>query len=214
MFPGSCVRAEPDYTAAFYSSPNDTDVCVIAGTGSLVCSRGERGMNKTGGRGYILGDYGSGFHYGRDALVHFLDHPVDASPTLRQAVIDLFGTDHEGAIVSTVYTSGPPQVLARLARALGQDAREGRRYALESIERNQTALAGVVYEHVKRYLRPSNTLSISLAGGVWKASPIFKEHFQALLAARFPDHLLIVNRLTKPPLYGAVELAKELSLGN
>jgi len=43
---------------------------------------------------------------------------------------------------------------------------------------------------------------------------VFKDRFQELLAARYPDRILIVNRLTKPPLYGAVELAKELSLGN
>lgn len=215
MFPGSNVRAEPDYTAAFYSSPQDTDVCVIAGTGSLVCSRGPNGMVKSGGRGYILGDYGSGFHYGRDALVHFLDHPKTASPTLRQAIHELFETEHEGTIVASVYTSGtPPQTLARLAKVLGIEAKNGEPYALESLERNGAALADVVYQHVTRYLKPTRTLSVSLAGGIWKAAPIFKDRFQGLLSDRFPDRLVVVNRLTKPPLYGAVELAKELSLGN
>jgi len=171
-------------------------------------------MNKTGGRGYVLGDAGSGFHFGRDALIHFLDHPNSSSQALRHAVIDLFGTDQEGAIVSAVYTSGPPQVLARLAKVLGTDAKDGEAYALESIDRNQSALVEVVAQHVERYLKPSGTLAISLAGGIWKAAPVFKDRFQELLAARYPDRILIVNRLTKPPLYGAVELAKELSLGN
>ncbi len=214
MFPGSQVRAEPDYTAAFYSSPQDTDVCVIAGTGSLVCSKGPNGMNKSGGRGFVLGDYGSGFHYGRDALVHFLDHPKTSSATLRQAVVDLFGTDQEGAIITSVYSSGPPQMLARLAKVLGMDAKEGEAYALESIERNGNALVNVVTQHVHKYIHPSTNLSVSLAGGIWKAAPIFKERFQELLEARYPDRQIHVHRLTKPPLHGAVELAKELSIGN
>jgi len=214
MFPGSSVRAEPDYTAAFYSSPEDTDICVIAGTGSLVCSRSPSGMEKSGGRGYVLGDQGSGFHYGRDALVFFLDNPSSASVSLRQAVIELFGSDQEGAIVSAVYTSGPPQMLARLAKALGQDAKAGEPYALQSIERNGSALADVVYRHVTRFVKPKRTLTVSLAGGIWKAAPIFKDRFQEQLSERFPEHLVTLNRLIKPPLYGAVELAKELSLGN
>ncbi len=214
VFPGSTVRAEPDYTAAFYSSPTNTDVCVISGTGSLVCSRGTNGMNKSGGRGFVLGDYGSGFHYGRDALIYFLDNPKSASVALRQAVVDLFGTDNEGSIISTVYSSGPPQVLARLAKVLGTDAKDGEKYAIESIDRNGRALVNVVFQHVKTFLSPSKSLSISLAGGIWKASPIFKDRFQDLLQQQFPDRLLTVNRLTKPPLYGAVELAKELSIGN
>src|SRR5687768_11645928 len=54
LFPRAEVRAEPDYTAALYASPPGTDVCVIAGTGSLVCSRGADGILKSGGMGYIL----------------------------------------------------------------------------------------------------------------------------------------------------------------
>ena len=215
MFPGSCVRAEPDFTAAYYSSPPDTDICVIAGTGSLVCSRGEYGMIKSGGRGYILGDYGSGFHYGRDALLHFLDQPNSASNALRQIVHEVFGTEDESAIVSAVYKGGsPPQVLARLAKVLGQDAAAGEPYAISSLNRNGLELAGVVTEHVKRHLKPCPNLNISLAGGIWKASPVFKNTFQDLLSKQLPDRNITVNRISKAPLYGALELAKELGIGN
>lgn len=215
MFPGSCVRAEPDFTAAYYSSPPATDICVISGTGSLVCSRGDKGMVKSGGRGYILGDYGSGFHYGRDALIHFLDHPKTASAGLTHLVQEIFGTEDESAIVAAVYKGGsPPQILARLAKVLGTDAVNGESYALESLHRNGYALAGVVSQHVKRYLKPSEQLNVSLAGGIWKASPIFKTTFQDLLSEQIPDRTVTVNRISKPPLYGALELAKELGIGN
>lgn len=215
MFPGSNVRAEPDYTAAFYSSPPETDVCVIAGTGSLVCSKGENGVVKSGGRGYILGDFGSGFHYGRDALIHFLDNPKTASQSLINAVLEVFGTDLESKVVSAVYKSGSaPQVLGRLARVLGTDATAGEAYALASLDRNTRALTNVVREHVSRYLNPSPKLSVSLAGGLWKGAPIFRTRFQELLEEQLPGVELTVTRIAKPPLYGALELAKELRIGN
>lgn len=214
FFPGSNVRAEPDYTAAFYSSPPDTDVCVIAGTGSLVCSRCEGKVVKSGGRGYLLGDFGSGFHYGRDALVHFLDDPMGCSSGLRHTVLDVFGTEDEATILAAVYRSGTAaQILGRLARIVGQDAMAGEAYAIASLDRNTMALATVVREHVSRYLKSAKSLSVSLAGGMWKGPTIFRTRFSDMLHEQLPDRDITVHRISKPPLYGALELAKELRVG-
>ena len=214
LFPGSSIRVEPDYTAAFYASPSDTDVCVIAGTGSLVCSRHESGMAKSGGRGYILGDEGSGFQYGRDAVLHFLNHPHLASPALKQGILEVFGTDREGKIITAIYSPGTaPKALAKMAKVIGTDAVAGELYAIESIKRNGGALANVVSGHVQRFLPDSESLSISLAGSIWKAAP-FYQRFREMLADRLPERILTVHRITKPPLHGAIELAKELNLVN
>jgi glucosamine kinase len=215
LFPEAQVRAEPDYSAAFYASPEPTDVCVIAGTGSLVCSRGAGGaIVKSGGRGYILGDYGSAYHFGRDALLSFLDDPDSASTQLRDAVQELFHTLDEGAIVSSIYRAATPAaLLGRLAKALGQDARDGRAYALESLDRNLAMLAGVVQRHVERHLA-NDTVRISLTGGLWKGTPVFREAFSRLLVDALPVRQVEVIRSTRPPLYGAVELAKEMSFVN
>ena len=42
-FPGADVLVVPDYVAAFLAAPPGTDVCVVAGTGSVVCSEAEDG---------------------------------------------------------------------------------------------------------------------------------------------------------------------------
>lgn len=212
IFPGAAVRAEPDYAAAFCASPQGTDLCIIAGTGSLVCSRAPEGIVKSGGRGYILGDFGSGFQFGRDALVHYLDHPTTCSRQLRTAVQEVFGMEDEGAIVASLYGSGTPAaVLAKLARPLGQDAQAGEAYALESLTRNFGQLVGVVAIHVERRLPSRPTLSVSLAGGVWKASPIFMSHFEATLRTALPSKEVKTQRITQPPIIGAVALAQEES---
>ncbi|AIE88105.1 hypothetical protein OP10G_4737 [Fimbriimonas ginsengisoli Gsoil 348] len=212
LFPHAKVRAEPDYVAALYAAPPETDVCVIAGTGSLVCSAGPAGIVKSGGRGYLLGDFGSGFQFGRDALLRYLDEPNKVSPTLRQAVVDLFRADDEASIVAAVYKSPTPAgVLGKLAKTLGTDARDGEKYALASIERNLGHLVNVVQRHVERHIPRSERLGVSLAGGVWKAAAIFRERFAELIVEAFPDREVTVSRITRPPLQGAVELAKEIS---
>ena len=211
LFPSAGVRAEPDYTAAFYASPEETDLCIISGTGSLVCSRDGNRIVKSGGRGYILGDFGSGYHFGRDALVHFLDYPQQASDTLRRAVREIFESEDEGAIVSSVYRSQTPAgVLAKLAKPLAVDARDGAPYALRSIEDNLGQLMEVVQRHVSRYVTTRPMLAVSLTGGIWKATSVFRDRFTEMLHDTYPERRVSVGRVNRPPLYGAVELAKEM----
>jgi hypothetical protein len=49
---------------------------------------------------------------------------------------------------------------------------------------------------------------------MWKGAPIFKTRFQELLEEQLPGIEIAVTRIAKPPLYGALELAKELQIGN
>lgn len=204
-------RAEPDYTAALYAA-TDADICVISGTGSLVCSRANGKIVKSGGRGYILGDEGSGYAFGRDALLHFLKHRNQASEYLTKSVEEVFGSLEENVIVTGVYKAPTPAtILGRLAKALGHDATAGEAYALASVEKNLSELALVVLGHVERHHADDRELAVTLSGGVWKASGVFRETFIQKLQDLLPGKTWSVNRLLRPPLYGAVELAREMS---
>lgn len=213
VFGASVVRAEPDYAAAYASCNPGTDICVIAGTGSLVCSRIDGLLVKSGGRGYVLGDEGSAFHYGRDALLRYLDDPTTASQALVKAVQKLAGPEpSEAILLSEVYRNGTPApVLAKLAPALATDARAGEPYAVKSLLRNIEQLAHVIVMHAERNYPGRRSLRIELAGGVWKMSPVFVEAMSKALPA-FMEHVQVtVARSTKAPVVGAVELAKELN---
>lgn len=212
LFPRAQVRAEPDYTAALYAAPKETDICVIAGTGSLVCSRTPEGIVRSGGRGYILGDFGSGYQFGRDAVIHYLDAPHEASDALRQAIRDAFDTENTDAIVAAVYKSPTPAgILGKFAKPLGVDARNGEPYALQSLETNLLRLTDTVRRHVDRFVLPSPKLAVTLAGGVWKASSVFKDRFATMLQEAFPSRSVTTFRVTRPPLHGAVDLAMEMA---
>jgi N-acetylglucosamine kinase-like BadF-type ATPase len=210
IFRGAKVRAEPDFAAAFFASAPGTDVCVIAGTGSLVCSLYEGKLVKSGGRGFLLGDFGSGFHFGRDALIHFLDHPTTSSLALRQKVTELFDSSDPGTILESVYKAASPAgVLAKLAKPLGHDAQNGETYAKDSLTRNFGLLTGIVREHVDRFLTISGRVSVSLSGGVWRAAPIFVTCFEHALQTALPARQVAVRRISQPPVAGAVALARD-----
>ncbi len=215
IFPSAKVHAEPDYAAAYCASEAATDICVIAGTGSLVCSRIDGKMVKSGGRGYILGDEGSGFQFGRDALKEYFQNPGEASESMKEALFKQFDSLEEPAIVSRLYQSAsPPSCLAKLAKPLGQDAKEGRAYALDAIERQMELLTEVVMSHIGRYFPTQTTLVITLAGGVWQNAPQFRDSFSRKLQEKMPRMNLDVHRIVKPPVYGAVMLAKEMAYVN
>ena len=209
FFPNAQLTAEPDYAAAFFASDPGTQVCVIAGTGSLVCSFDGKHMYKSGGRGYLLGDEGSGYQFGRDALIHYLNDPSLASPALRAVILDVLKTDQESEIIPLIYKSAPPSTLiAKLAKGLAKDANESKAYALSSIEQHTGALARVTARHIRAHV-PGTTVKVSLAGGIWKASTNFMALFRDVLQDELSETEVDVRRISRPPLQGAVALAQQ-----
>jgi glucosamine kinase len=70
-FPDAEIEVAPDYVAALMAADSDVDVIVVAGTGSIVCSRPRGNVHCDGGHGWLLGDHGSGARLGREALERF-----------------------------------------------------------------------------------------------------------------------------------------------
>jgi len=226
VFPTAVLRAEPDYAAALYASQPDPDVCVIAGTGSLVCSISKGRVVKSGGGGYVLGDFGSAFHFGKDALAHFLFGDEPPSDRLTNEIVELFGSIDPNAIVAKVYrVSSPAAHIARLAKSVGQDAHDELSYALQSLDRNLGLLADLVTRHLKiNQLDVSpydhktplifGDLDIVLAGGVWKAGHKFREVFHSQLEKRVQAQSIKMTVISQPPVRGALRIALELPRGN
>jgi len=210
-FPGAATRSEPDYAAALASADERTDVCVIAGTGSLVCSQTSARLVKSGGGGSLRRDEGSAFAIGRDALCAYLDDPDQVGEALRQNVRELLG--HEP--VSAVYRLRlPAPTLAKFAANVGTDLKAGLPYATTILEHNMDALARVVVRHLTAYHSRSSPLRLGLAGGLWKIGPKFAACLQESVQRRMTGPEIGVYRIVRPPVQGAVELARELKIGN
>lgn len=217
LFPEAEVRAEPDCLAAIYASTPIPDVCVIAGTGSLVCSLIDGQLVKSGGGGYILGDDGSACIYGRDALRHFLYNREDASQYLLKAIADAFGSTEYSQVIARIYHSNSPAaVISKLAKALAVEARNGHEYALESLDQHSQLLARLVIKHIHRHLssRMGGAIKVATSGGLWKTDAVFKEKFGHYVKEFGKDLNLEIAPVQSPPVRGALKLAMGMKHGN
>ncbi len=199
---------EPDYAAALRACPGGVEVCVIAGTGSIVCSRHDGRLVKSGGGGYLLGDEGSGFQYGRRALSSYLRDVQSVSVGTGQAIFRIFHTSDPVEITARVYDSpAPGALIASLSSSLFRDAEARLPYALEGIRAECQELAGVVLRHIQTYCPQAAT--VGLAGGVWKKSLVRNAFFDALNQIAQTD--IVVVKSEMPPVRGAALLARDFA---
>lgn len=211
LVPYALVRAEPDFVAALWSAPEGVDVVVVAGTGSLVCSRDGPGWNKSGGGGYLLGDPGSGFRFGLAALKHFLQDPAAASGHLCSEVQRLYGTTDPQTVIARTYRPAPAvKRIAGLMSAFAEDFSQHQAYALESAQTELAQLANQVICHTQRYFPGLNSVTVGLTGGVWKiAKPLAKRFADELERSETARKWKTVQ-LAKPPVEGAAKLARQM----
>ena len=215
IFPSvKLIRAEADYVAALAACGKDTDACVIAGNGSIVCSWKDGAVVKSGGRGPVLGDVGSASHIGRLLLNRYLDEPSQASATLKKAVTEIFGSSNDRDIIRRLYGEGSaPAMLGMLGKTAAKEAANGSLAAKQIIDTEMQGLCDVVARHLRANRPESTKFKIGLAGGLWKSGPIYKTEFENCLKNEMKvDVDLFV--LKKAPVEGAAMLAKESAVGN
>lgn len=95
-------------------------VVLVTGTGTIAHSYGisssdgqsslPKPLNRTSGWGYLLGDEGSAFAIGRDAIRAALDQNDRGLPPtdLHLAIMKYFGCQSAGELISAVYLNVPP----------------------------------------------------------------------------------------------------------
>ncbi|WP_298179741.1 BadF/BadG/BcrA/BcrD ATPase family protein [Saccharomonospora sp.] len=147
-------RLVSDAEAAFVSATAEPDGTVlVAGTGSIAGRIRDRSMISTvGGYGWLLGDEGSGFWLGRQAVRTALDvlNGVHPPSTLADAMLDTAGIDPAAPDAAyrllTAVNAEPPVRLARYAPLVSAAHSEGDPAAMSIVERaaellTETALA-------------------------------------------------------------------------
>ena len=212
-FPDAGVHVEPDYAAAFLAAPPGTSVVVVAGTGSIVCSRAATGEFVTsGGHGWIIGDHGSAARLGRAYLDWFCAQE-ECGEDARAAVERTFESADPRAIVAALQAAPAPAAgLAQGAPLLTAAAEGGEGWARHAVGAEMRALAATTASHVKRFVASAarGPVRVGLAGGVW-SSAFARAAFEGELASRAPDAGVTVALNTEPPIEGAVRLARELA---
>lgn len=214
LFPGSRVRVEPDFVIAYWgATEGEPGVIVSAGTGTAIYGRGATGETcRVDGRGFLLGDRGSGFDIGRTALKRVL-RKVDADEALgdfERRVLAVIGAEDADDLIEWVYRDFQPIRIASLARVVGEMAQETEGEAAETAQAILRAAALRLRTGVCRVFRrlalPPET-SVHLLGGLWNSTSLLREQVQN---GRRDGQNDIVYRLTEPrhdAAYGAALLA-------
>jgi glucosamine kinase len=167
---------------------------LIAGTGAIAASvRQHRIVRVADGHGWLLGDAGSGFWIGREAVRHALA-TLDAGRLPdglgRSVLAALVGTDEVAArprdtvdaLVQRA-NAGPPVALAALAPLVLEGYAAGEPAAADILGRAATHLVATV-----RLIRPPGAHTpIVLAGGLLAGGTPLASAVSAALAAEWPE---------------------------
>jgi len=182
---------------------------LIAGTGSIAYGRNREGRAaRAGGWGYVLGDEGSGYWIGRQALGAVVRQSDERGrPTLLTGrLLQHFGISRPQELVQVVYYKNlRPPAIAALASHVAQAASDGDEVALELLEEGAGELLGIAHSVITRLRLDEEPFVCVLAGGIFQAVPWLADRLRGQLTAQSPR--CRVTRLADPPAMGAVRLA-------
>lgn len=144
---------------------------VISGTGSLAWGKNAQGdVARAGGWGYRIGDMGSGYEVGRQAIVACLRamDGMEEDTTLRGRICTRLKLPSIDQIIRWIHREevGPKEV-ADLAPLVFQAAREGDRAAQRIVEQAGRDL-GLLVRTVAQRLHMDGTIPLSLIGGIFE----------------------------------------------
>jgi len=193
--------------------PGAPGVVLIAGTGSIAYGRNaEGGAARAGGWGYLLGDEGSGYWLGRQALRAVVRSADGRGPYTRLTarVLAHFGIARSQDLVREIYDgSFAPATVAAVASQVEGAAEEGDEIALHLIDTGAREL-GLAALSVCNQLKLARG-PVVLAGGMFTAVPHLRQRVVAHLTGRWPG--MVVTPLHRAPVAGAVSLALASAAG-
>ncbi|EST54781.1 N-acetylglucosamine kinase [Brevibacillus panacihumi W25] len=169
-----------DATAALYAGTwGEPGIVLIAGTGSIAYAidRHEQ-RHRAGGWGYLLGDEGSGFDLGKQAVVAVLrafDGRGEAT-SLTEALLAHFAIRSPVDAIALIYGSpNPRKELADCSRLVEQAAQEGDAVAKRIIQHAAASLVELVLACQRQLDEP---LPVVLAGGLLSADTSLKRELE------------------------------------
>ncbi|MGW4382638.1 N-acetylglucosamine kinase [Kitasatospora sp. NPDC004531] len=171
---------------------------LLSGTGAIAAEIREHTLRRTAdGHGWLLGDRGSGFWLGREAVSAALtavdralpyDGPSLRLPGLAGAIAEALagpgglGPQPRAALIAAAYAQGPAR-LAGFAPLVLDHATAGDPVALALVER----AADHLVDTLALVRDPGSALPLVLAGGLLASRTALAARLRPRLAARWPD---------------------------
>jgi N-acetylglucosamine kinase-like BadF-type ATPase len=190
-------------------------IVIVAGTGSIVYGRNARGeAARAGGWGHLIGDEGSGYWIGREALAAVMRGEDGRGPRtqLTEAVLSYFNVSDVSRLPRIVYDRETPHSsVAELGPIVQQAGGAGDAVATRILERAADELAIAARSVATNLEMRGDEFTFYLAGGVFRVVPWLVEEMTRRLVEVAPRST--AQALDKEPAMGAVWLALEEARG-
>ena len=205
--PGAKITVVHDSRLLLAAGGASTGVAVIGGTGSAAWGRNSLGEEaRAGGWGYLLGDEGSGYWLGREAVRHSLRRMNQGlePDELTTALLASCEVDNPNRLIALFHSPGTGRRFwAERARLVVAAAAAGHIPSQELVDQAGRDLAALA-------LQAAQKLGIAgpviLGGGLGMNVPALQESFRAALAA---GGITDVRVLEQDPVFGVLQLVAE-----
>jgi glucosamine kinase len=205
----SAVRLTNDAELLLGALPHRIGAAVIAGTGSIALGRNEMGATvRAGGWGHVLGDEGSGYGIGREALQATVRAADGRGPatTLLTSILNAWNLTEPESLMEHVYQPFDKTTIASLAPLVLASAAAGdlisRRIVAHAAR--ELALAVSTVAHALGFRR--DHLPLAVGGGLLVHQPRLRAQVLRRIASQWTiDHVIV----EEPALHAAMMLAAE-----
>ncbi len=205
--PGARITVVHDSRLLLAAGGASTGVAVIAGTGSAAWGRNDAGEEaRAGGWGYLLGDEGSGYWLGREAVRHSLrrmNQGLEADQ-LSRALLDSVGVEEPGKLIALFHSPDTGRrYWAQQARLVVEAADAGDEVSAALVEQAGRDLADLAEQAVRQLGLDGPVI---LGSGLGMNVPRLQEAFKAKLAE---NGITDVRILQQDPVFGVPRLVAE-----
>ena len=208
--PGTRVLVVNDALVALEAgAPGSPGIVIICGTGSIAYGRNAQGLAaRSGGWGHIIGDEGSGYWIGRQAVQAVMRDADGRGPatSLSQQVLAHFDVPVASSLVHIVY--GPHSAnrsMAMLGPSVQLASESGDEVASAILDRAASELALAARSVAERLRLRTDSFPFVLAGGVFRVVPSLVDRLRPRLLEIAPG--ATIDLLREEPARGAVRLA-------
>ena len=209
IFPRSRILVVNALVALVAGAQDAPGIVIIAGTGSIVYGRNAAGeAARAGGWGHMVGDEGSGYWIGREAVTAVMRAADGRGPATRlvDEILAHFGVADVSRLPRIVYARDVPRVnVAALGPIVHRVAREGDAVAVRILERAAEELVIAAQSVTSRLEMRGDAFTFYLAGGAFEVVPSLVDELSRRLIEVAPRSQ--VQPLSEQPATGAVWLA-------
>jgi N-acetylglucosamine kinase-like BadF-type ATPase len=167
------TRIVTDAELAYKNLNLKNDILIISGTGSICISNVDNGWYTTGGWGHLLGDEGSGYSIGLEAIKLMINYYEKGNSIneLTRSLLDFYEIDEVKKIKQIVYNNNKKEI-ARSAKCISELADSGHEAARMILEMEAKKLVETFRRLMNQF--DIKDCKVGLTGSVLTENTIFR----------------------------------------